>query len=171
MGNLVRQAHTMKWGPCFFIATAVLCGSCGPTVGALGPCDDVGKEGYVCTVPFELIFSHRDYLVGRLISVDGVLISGLSPEPADSTTPLYLLHSSFERARMCNPEVSIELIPTSRATQEALQRSSGWLVSVVGKLRVSKSGRWAELEVMQEPALGAGKKEEVSCLEPMPSEP
>lgn len=169
MGKLVRQTHSMRWGVCSCVSTAVLLGACGPTAVSVSPCDDVREEGYVCTVPFELVYSQREQLTGRLISIDGVLVAGLSPDSVDSTTPLYLLYSSSERARACNPVISIELIPTSRAVEESLRNSSGWLVSVVGRLRVSKSGRWAELEVMQEPALGAGMKGEVSCLEPIPS--
>jgi hypothetical protein len=130
------------------------------------PCDP--KEPYICTVPFEVIYSDRDALEDRVISVDGVLGAGYQMEPPGSTEHLFVLFSSFERARVCNAKLAVELVSQSTEIDNRLQKYSGYIVTIQGKLHRSDSQAWAKLEVTEVGSPVVEEKQQISCMGPRP---
>jgi hypothetical protein len=127
-------------------------------------------QNHVCVAPFAALYSHRQALVGRNIRVEGVVVVGVRPEPPGSSIPVVLLFPSAERARLCNPELAVELV-ASRDLADELSVVSGGFVSVAGKLQLSQKGHWSELVVTAAPSLLGGERGEFACMKAAPPAP
>src|SRR5690606_25288453 len=68
------------------------------------------QSGIPCVIPFEALYAHRASAIGRLVSVDGVLIIGRAPEPPGNSKMKALLFPSIERAKSCNFTTAVEVI-------------------------------------------------------------
>lgn len=126
---------------------------------------------HVCTVPFEAIYSHREVLANRNVRLEGVLVVGIRPEPPGSEIPVMLLFSSMERARICNPELAIELVTASAEIANELKNASGGFVSVTGRLQPSAKGHWGQMEITVPPALVNSEKGNFQCMTTPPPPP
>jgi len=153
-------------------ATALATASCDrmEPQGASGICASVGAN-HVCAVPFEAIYAQREVLTDRAIRLDGVLVVGVRPEPPGSQTPVMLLFPSMERARICNPEFAIELVPSSEEIANELRNASGGFVSVAGRLQPSTKGHWSQMEITTPPALVNSEKGNFQCMAAPPPPP
>lgn len=141
-----------------------------PPHGASGICADA-KADYICAVPFEAIYSEREALTDRSIRLDGVLVVGLRPEPPGSEVPVMLLFPSIERAKICNAQFAIELVPSSAEIAIALRSADGGFVSVAGPLHPSRKGHWGEMKIKVAPALIGGEKRKFECMTTPPPPP
>jgi len=138
--------------------------------GVSGICAGVSPE-HVCAVPFEAIYSQREVLTNRDVRLDGVLVAGIRPEPPGSETPVILLFSSMERAKICNPEFAIELIPSSEEMANELRSANGRFVSVSGQLQPSAKNHWAQIKVILSHTLISSEKGEFECMAAPPPPP
>lgn len=152
------------------VTLSLVAASCQPQSEDRYPCTDL-EEPLVCTVPFEAIYSDRKELFDHLISLDGVLGVATDEEPPGSRVQVYLLFSTLERARLCRPQLAIELIPGSVEMEQEMKLNNGAFVSVEGILRPSQHGLWAELELVRDPMLMAVSREEIPCLSKPPPPP
>lgn len=125
---------------------------------------------HVCSVPFEVVFSDREALIGRNVELQGVLVVGTRPEPPGSQTPVMLLFSSTERAKICSPEFAIELVASKEVVRE-LENINGSTVSVAGQLKLSPRGHWSQLDVVTAPTLLHGEKGRFECMTAPPPPP
>jgi hypothetical protein len=167
----------MKWSTLSLTALAMVAAACQPKSevqpkrAGSSLCSSV-KEPYVCIVPFEVIYSDRDTLEGRVISVDGVIGAGIHQEPPGSKDPIFVLFSSRERAQACTAALALELIPEPIDMERRLQQYSGEIATVTGILRRGDSPRfWARLEVTGVSVPLTGPKEEIDCLSERPPNP
>src|SRR5690606_8104501 len=78
------------------------------------------KPEHVCEIPFEVMYSHRKELIGRLVSVTGVLVVGGTEEPPGVMTPRRFLFPSYERVEFCSLIDAIEIFPDSESTDQKL---------------------------------------------------
>lgn len=153
-------------------ATALATASCDRMEphGVSGICASASAD-HVCAVPFEAIYSQREVLTNRAIRLDGVLVVGIRPEPPGSETPVMLLFPSMERARICNPEFAVELMPSSKEIANELRNASGGFVSVAGRLQPSSKGHWRQMEIKVPPALINSEKGDFQCMAAPPPPP
>ena len=93
-----------------------------------------------CVLPFEVLYSNRPGAYGRLVSIDGVVVAGIAPEPTEITMQKILLFPSFERARSCRFETAIEVQVRSGVDFALPQGGAGYPVTLVGRVRPSNSG-------------------------------
>ena len=114
------------------------------------------KAHQVCEVPFEILYSHRESLLNRVVRLDGVLVVGARPEPLVTDAPVVLLFPSAERAEFCNQKFAVEVIVQDKGLLIELYRSGGAAVSIAGRLRPSTNGHLAEIEVAKAPSLLTG---------------
>lgn len=128
------------------------------------------KEGTICILPFEAVYAHRSSVLDRTVSLDGVLVSGVFPEPPENMNKKLLFFPSSDRARMCNFATAIEVVPGQWAKEmEFFKDGSAYPVTLVGKLGVSQSGHWLALDLAIAPALNSGLPESAgTCLVPPP---
>ena len=133
-----------------------------------GVCEHAGAN-HVCDVPFEVVYSGREALIGRNVRLEGVLVVGVRPEPPGSEVPVMLLFPSMERAKICHPKFAIELMPAVGGVANDLRDAKGGIVSVAGRLTSSAKGHWGELKVEARPALIFSDKSDIRCMTPPPS--
>jgi hypothetical protein len=151
------------------VAVALVTSSCGQTgrQESVSVCENAGAD-HVCAVPFEVVYSGREALIGRNVRLEGVLVVGVRPEPLGSEIPVMLLFPSMERARICNPKFAIELVPAVSGVANELRDANGGIVSVAGRLTSSAKGHWGELKVEARPALVFSEKSDIRCMTPPP---
>jgi hypothetical protein len=138
---------------------------------AQGPCDQLAPH-HVCSIPYELLYSDRAALLGKLVRIEGVLVVGVQAEPPGSTVPAMALFASAERAQACNLEHAVRIEVTSAQVAEQFAALDGWHVSMTGRLRPADAGGWLTLETDREPSLTTGTQLDLPyCLKPPPPPP
>lgn len=116
--------------------------------------DDVcpnGEDSYVCEIPYELLYSDREYFVGRNVRVDGVLIRGVLSEPPGSEAEAVLLFSSAERAAFCDVGRAIKIVGYDPNDPSNVREGGQRYVSVVGRFSVGNDGYWGEIVLYRTP--------------------
>lgn len=122
------------------------------------------KPEHVCEIPFEVMYSHREELIGRLVSVTGVLVVGGTEEPPGVMTPRRFLFPSHERVDFCLAIDAVEISPNSESIDQELSDSNGRFVSLVGHVERSESGSWVGLRLSKGPVQRQGPEKKHLCL-------
>lgn len=127
--------------------------SCGREVERDSVCGlGEGMEGYVCAVPYELLYSDRDYFFGRNVQVDGVLIKGVVAEPPGKESDIVLFFPSAERAAFCNKGNAIKIVGYLHDDPDNVDKRTQKYTSIVGEFSVSREGYWGEIILRQSPS-------------------
>lgn len=111
-------------------------------------------RGIACELPFEVLYSHRPEVEGRLVSLDGILVLGIAPEPPGKNKVKVLLFPSSERARSCNFSTAVEVLVSSSKGLglEPMQEGVGYAVNIAGELS-SSAEHWLAIEPVNDISL------------------
>lgn len=152
------------WMLMLFLSTA--CDSGTPNAESSTPCESSSRT--VCEIPFELVYSARQELIGKNIRLRGVVVAGYRSEDVGQT--LTLLFPSFERARICSKVDAIEITGTSKEISDEILEYDGQWISIAGKFEESASGEWGVLNARKGPALLDSEKHSFECIK-LPNRP
>ncbi|MEG3184631.1 hypothetical protein [Novilysobacter erysipheiresistens] len=153
------------------LASSFLVVSCSSPEGPSAEIDC--GSAHVCEVPFQLIYSGKDELIGKTVKLSGYLVVGSEPE-SGGRGQVALLFSSRAQAKLCVAKEAVKLKSRSKAVAEALQKAAGDLVSVNGRIlkgsaRTGDDRFWLTMELTDEPTLIANEAEGiVSCFQQPP---
>jgi len=157
------------------------CDLCAENDGVIDDVCGYGKEGALCKIPFDLVYTHRKSFVGRKIQLNGFLLAGSQFESSSSNESLILLFPSTERAEICEIRYAIEIFPDSDQMLNELIGLSGWVVSISGEFHRNLTGHywssgrfwsvsrhWGGIDVSSEPVRIFNNMENLSrnCLVP-----
>ncbi|MGY0612079.1 hypothetical protein [Luteimonas sp. A501] len=125
-----------------FLALVPMLVACSPEAGRAIPVDQICvlSSGDLCRIPYSLLFSSRNDLVGREVGIRGYLIK---------ENDEFVLYENHVSAAMGGREAAVLI--SAGGFYEDSDRLIGQNVIVVGKLGLNKDGWWSEISLTKSP--------------------